>query len=196
MIICNASQGSEQWLKDRSGIPSTSEFSKIITLTGLVDKQPAYMNMLLAEWLIGGPVDNYQSEWMLRGNEVEEEARDYYSLVKGEVEQTGFIFKDEKKFVGSSPDGLVAEDGLLEIKCPKASTMIDIMLNGLPLKYKPQYQGQLWVTGRKWVDVLAYHPGMKPVLNRFNRDESYILKMEGMVNRFIENMLSMREQLK
>lgn len=200
MIISEHEQGSELWHKDRAGIPTASEFGKIITPGGVASKSAdTYMNTLLAEWYLNKPVDNdFQSDWMKRGNDIEDEARITYVFRTDRVSvPVGFCFRDEQKLVGCSPDGLVGEDGLNEFKCPKANTMISYILsNKLPDKYKPQVQGQLWVTGRDWCDFMAYHPDMRSVLIRVNRDDQYIRKMHLLVNEFIELMLEKREELK
>lgn len=191
-------QGSDGWAKCRAGIPTASEFSKIITPTGKEAKQPVYLRTKLAEWLTGGPVDDYQSKYMKDGNDLEGDARECYSFISdNKVKQIGFCYKDDNKLVGASVDGLIDDDGTTEIKCPKASTVVEYMLSGgMPLKYKPQVMGQLWILERDWCDFFIYHPSFKPIIISVERDEMYIIKLEKLVNEFIEEMLEKREQLK
>jgi len=83
---------------------------------------------------------------------------------------------------GASPDGLIGEDGLLEIKCPLAHTHVGYLREGvLPPKYIPQVQGQLWVTGRQWCDFVSYHPELKIMIVRVERDDSYIFTLANLV---------------
>ena len=185
MKYLDCEQGTEEWFRARLGIPTASQFGSIITPGGKASSSAdRYMRRLVAEWLAGVPVDNEQSSfWMERGSELEDEARSRYEFDTGnEVEQVGFIAADG---YGCSPDGLVGENGMLEIKCPKASTMVEYYcLDGVPGKYIPQLQGQLWVAQRQWVDFFAYHPKLHPLRRRVVPDEDYIAKMEKLVMAF------------
>lgn len=180
-------------------MPTASVFSKILTSTGEASKSATgYMNELLADWYIGERVDQWEgNEWTERGNELEPEARRLYSYITGnEVTEVGFC-RHDSLLTGCSPDDLVNDDGLAEYKCPKASTMISYILAGkLPTKYKQQVQGQLWITGRKWCDFMAYHPNFEPLLIHVERDEEYIEKIEAKVSAFIDKMLAKRKALK
>lgn len=202
MIISPHEQGTDEWLQERLGVVTGSNFSCIITPGGKATtgtKADTYMKTLLAEWYVGKPVDTFDpTQWMQRGTELEPEARAYYEMLKEvDVEQVGLCFKDELRRVGASPDGLVGDNGLLEVKCPKASTMVSYMLDGgLPSTYKPQVQGQLWVTEREYCDFLAYHPDFKPFMVRVERDERYIKSLSELVEVFVEEMLEKRKQLK
>ena len=181
MIVENIEQGSEEWFKARAGIPTASNFDKIVTSQGLPSKQALkYMYKLAGERIIGKKEATHQTEAMTRGIEMEEEARNFYELVTGnKVEQVGFCYPDEDKKFGCSPDGLVGKNGLIEIKCPLLHTMVEYLLeNKLPTTYIQQVQGQLLVTGRKWCDFVAYYPDMKPLIIRVNRDEVFISKLQ------------------
>jgi len=175
-------------------------FSKIITATGKASTSAdGYMNQLLAEWLVGSPVDQVEANyWMEQGTERESEARALYSLITdNDVSEVGFCFKDDRRLSGCSPDGLIGEDGMVEIKSPKASTLVGYHLDGkLPNTYKPQVHGQLWVTGREWCDFFVYHPDMQPFMLHVERDEKYIIALEKLVNGFVDTMLEKREKLK
>lgn len=199
MIISPHEQNTPEWLLERLGVPSASMFSKIITSTGKPSTSArGYMNQLLAEFYVGQPVDQVEANyWMTRGTELEDEARDLFQLItEKEVKEVGFCFKDDKKQVGCSPDGLIDKDGLLEIKAPKASTLIGYMLSGkLPAEYKPQVQGQLFVTDKQYCQFMAYHPDLPPFLIRAERDDRYIKLMEEHLDDFIEEMLEKRTKL-
>ena len=171
MITINCEQGTDEWFQARLGIPTASEFSKIITPAKLEPSRSAdtYINKLIAEWLRGKPDESFQSDWMKRGVETEQEARDWYSFqTDKEVKQVGFCLNDSKTY-GCSPDGLVDEGGL-EIKCPSPGVHVGYMLaKKVPTEYKLQVLGSLLVTGCKWWDFLSYHPDMNPLLIRTNR---------------------------
>lgn len=200
MIISENKQGSDDWVIDRLAIPTASNFSKIITTTGKPSATTkTYMNTLLAEWYTGAPVDQIESTiWMERGNELEASARSLYEFVQNkEIKQVGVCYLDDKKLISCSPDGLVGDDGLLEIKCPKANTMIDYMLDGgFPSKYKQQVQGQMWITGRQWCDFFAYHPDFPEFLVKVNRDQKYINILSEYIIKFVDQMLIKRGKIK
>lgn len=197
MIMLDIEQGSEEWIQARLGIPTASEFSKIVTTKGLKSAQSNdYMNKLLAEWLLNAPVSSYTNDWMERGHEVEDEARQFYSFTQDtEVKQVGIVYKDERKLIASSPDGL-PNDGGLELKCPAPGTHVKYLLGGkLPTEYVIQVQGNLYVTGREWWDFMSYYPGLQPFIIRAYRDEELIKKMDSYLNKFVDEMLEKRERL-
>ena len=205
MIALDVKQGSPEWFAARLGIPTASMFGKIITPTGgKSSSAPGYMNQLLADWLAGRVLDAVEANyWMERGNELEQQARDSYEFeTENKVQQVGFVYFDEDKQVGCSPDGLIdyippfVGDGLLEIKCPKASTLIEYYLNNqLPGKYKPQVQGQLWITGRDWCDFYVFHPALNPFKIRVERNDEYIETMSALIDEFNREMTTKREIL-
>jgi putative phage-type endonuclease len=186
-ITHNVEQGTFEWLAVRLGIPTASDFDKIITSTGKASTQTtAYAHKLLAEILTGKPVETFEkTEWMERGVLLESSAVQFYE-VKNDVEtvKVGFV-TDDKRTMGCSPDRLVGDDGLLEIKCPAPHTHVGYMLAGkVDRKYWPQLQGQLLVSGRKWVDWMSYHPEMQPVIVRVERDEEFIKAMHASIQQF------------
>lgn len=199
MIECTHPQGSDEWLVDRCGIPTASMFKSIVTSTGKPSTSAkTYMNSLLADWLAGKPVDAFEpTDAMKRGTEREAEARELYSFITdNKVVETGFWFKDERKLVGCSPDGLVNDNALIEIKCPKASTLVGYRLdNKCPATYVPQVQGQMWVMDKEYCDFLVWHPDINHFLIRVERDEKYITIMSGLINKFIDEMLEKRTLL-
>lgn len=169
-------QYSEAWDRLRIGIPTSSGFEKIITPTGLESKQwKKYAHALIAERCLGRRLESFMSPWMERGHELEADAMAQYELMRDlETVEVGFVTTDDGK-IGCSPDRLVGEDGLLELKVPAPNTQIDYILgDDLAKDYYPQLQGQLFVTGRQWVDIMAYHPEIPPVIVRMQRDEGYI----------------------
>ena len=191
MIVLDVKQGSIEWLSARLGLPTASEFNKIITSTGNASSQKAaFMHKLLAELITDSPLETFQkTEWMDRGNELESTAVSLYEFQNDiETETIGFCLHDDK-IAGASPDRLVGEDGLLEIKCPAPQTHVDYLLKQkVDSNYIPQVQGQLWITGRKWCDWISYHPEMPPVIIRVERDEEFISKMDSALKKFSSDM--------
>jgi hypothetical protein len=201
MIIHNCQQGSEQWHRLRLGIPTASCFSKIVTPGGKLSKQAdGYMYRLLAEWLFGAPLEDpestYRSEWMQRGNDLEESAVHAYEFQTGRrAEKVGFVTNDEGN-LGCSPDRLVGETGLLEIKVPSPPVHVGYMLAGsIEQDYTPQLQGQLLLTARKWVDIVSYCPPFPLVIIRVQRDSSYQAALSEALAGFVENLLAARAKL-
>ena len=189
MRTLNVVQGSREWQAARLGIPTASGFERILTPTGkLSASADGYMCQLLAEQLIGQPMDLADTGFMQRGSTMEAEAVKYYELQRGvDTAKVGFCLRDDGR-VGCSPDRLVGDDGLLEIKCPAAPVHVMYMLEGFPKKYMPQVQGQLWITGRKWCDCLSYNPELPPALLRVERDEEYIEKLSDAMDEFLVNL--------
>ena len=172
MRIIECEQGSVSWWMARAGTPSASNFDRIITpKTGKLSAQAMpYICELIAERVMGGPpegVEAYTSRAMQYGVDTEPEARAYYELESGvKVQQVGFIFDDSGRF-GCSPDGLVGDDGGLELKCPMAKTHVAYLLAGeLPTEYRCQVHSSLLVTGRKWWDFMSYCIGFSPFIIR------------------------------
>ena len=177
MITLDLIQGQPEWFAAKCGIPSTSNFDKIVTSTGAPSKQrEKYLWQLAGERVSGKVAETYNNAIMEKGIEMEGEARNLYEILKDvKVEQVGICYPDEKKLCAASPDGLVGKDGLLEIKCPLIYTHVGYLLkNELPMDYFEQTQGQLYVTGRKWVDFVSYYAGIKPLIIRCVRDEKFI----------------------
>ena len=181
-IIKNIDQGSQEWLNLRLGKITASNFDKIITSTGKPSASAKeYMEELAGELLMDKAEEGFKSEAMIRGNELEEEARQAYEENKlCKVEEVTIIDCNKWAY---SPDGLIGDDGLIEIKCPLAKTHSKYIINNkLPSKYKAQVQGGLFVSGRKWCDFVSYNPNFKDdyklFIVRVFRDEEFIEKLE------------------
>jgi hypothetical protein len=176
MKILNHEQGSDEWLISRLGVLTASNFAKLLSPTGKKSTQmEAYVNQLVAEKCTGKVTEFYKSADMERGNELEPEARAMYEFITGnEVFETGLILHDDLN-VGCSPDGLVGDDGGLEIKCPKPENHVANLRRGsIDMKYYPQVQGCLWITERDWWDFVSFHPEMEILIVRVERDDKYI----------------------
>ena len=204
MIISEHEQGTDEWMQERIGIPTASNFDKIFTTTLKPSStSKTYLNTLLAEWMLGEKEQIKQSEWMQRGIELEAEAREAFGFVTDyRVDQVGLCYRDEQKLVGASPDGFVFEtdiadfDSLLEIKCPKASTHVGWMLSGgLPSTYFQQCHGQLYVCDLDSLHFVSYYPGLPLFHVVVERDEKIDSAIHKHISEFIEKMLEGREKL-
>ncbi len=191
MKILELEQRSPEWFSARCGIPTASNFDKIITCDGKPSKQrQKYMYQLIGEKL-GGIVDEgYQSFAMLQGIEKEAEARILYELTGQNVQEVGFCLSDCSRF-GCSPDGLIGETGGVEIKCPIISTHVEYLIKcqeEIPTDYFQQVQGSLLVTGREWWDFVSYFPGLKPLILREEPNETFQRLLKKELELFCEEM--------
>ena len=174
----SAKQGTEEWMMERCGKATASEFSSILA-KGEKKVRTGYLRRIVAERLTGKPSETYSNFHMQRGQEQEPYARMAYEATTGnDVEEVGFI-KHSMFMAGCSPDGLVGEDGGCEIKSVIPTVQLTTILNeGYPPEHKAQIQGSLWVTGRLWWDFCSYSHDMPPHLQtyvfRVERDEEYI----------------------
>ena len=196
MQILNIEQGTDEWHKARRGVITGSRFKDIVTPAkgDLSSSSKKYMYELVAERM-GATIESFSNEYMQRGTELEADARSAYEFIKdAAVSEVGFCLEG---IIGVSPDGLINDDGGLEIKCPKETTHISYLDDGgLPLIYKPQVQGSLWITGREWWDFMSYHPQLPPLIVRVYRDEDYIKNMEKVITKFSEDMLELEQKLR
>ena len=181
MIVHEVEQGSPGWHRLRLGCLTASRCKTLVTATGKVSTGQGVQTLvheLVAETLIGEPVTDASGPWMERGTTLEAEARAWYAFEKGgEVSEVGFITRDDGR-VGCSPDGLVGEDGGLELKVPAAKTMVGYALDHgtLLAAYRHQVQMSLMVTGRAWWDLAAYSPSHRipSVVVRVEPDADYL----------------------
>lgn len=188
MKILNVVQNSPEWYAAKHGIPSSSNFHKVVTIDGKPSKQRAkYLCQLAGEIITGVSGEAYQSKDMLRGKEIETEARELYQMLIGKaVKEVGFCLA---MGYGCSPDGLVGDKGLVEIKCPIMATQVGYLLaNTLPTDYFQQLQGQMLVTSRAWVDFFSYYPGLKPLFIRVKRDKNFLKLLEKELKIFCKNL--------
>lgn len=197
-IIKNIPQGSDEWLKLRCGIVTASCMSKVLS-KGEGKTRKAYMMQIAAEMMTGEPQETYTNKSMEWGTEVEPQARSYYELETGlDVEEVTIILNDH---AGYSPDCLVNNDGLVEIKCPNTTTHLEYLLaNKVPAKYKAQIQTGLWVSEREWCDFISFDPRIKGPKKYFckrqHRDDDYIRNIETETKRFNDELGELVEKLR
>lgn len=190
MTIHDMPQGSPEWLAVRLGLPTASQFATIMAKGrggGDSKTRQTYLYKLAGERITGEPMDSFSNHHTERGHEMEPEARQLYAFMRdAEPQQVGFITNDGK---GCSPDSLIGENGMLEIKTKLPHLMIAAHESGeFPPEHRAQCQGQLWVAEREWVDLVCYWPKMPPLITRAYRDEAYISQLSEAVDQFNEEL--------
>lgn len=186
-------QGTQEWLQERCGKVTASRIADLMarTKTGWGATRANYMAQLVAERLTGTVAPSFTNAAMIHGTETEPEARRAYEFfVDRDVQQIGFVPHPSIEMAGASPDGLVADDGLLELKCPNTATHIETLLSGtVPDKYLKQMQFQMACTGRQWCDFASYDnrmpERMRLFVRRVDRDAEAIAEIEREVSAFI-----------
>lgn len=179
-------QRSAEWFRQRAGKITASRFADAIAMNKKTGQPTAarmtYMRTVVAEILSGRPRHSVGSQAMAWGTEAEQFARQDYELAKGLfVEEAEFTTHYDFDFIGGSPDGLVGEDGIIEVKCPHDEQVhIGTWLDGMPADHIPQVQGNLMVTGRAWLDFISFDPRQaepyRLYVQRIKRDDEYIEK--------------------
>lgn len=185
MIIHNVQQGTDEWLRLRMGRFTASNFHKLFMATSTKGYNDT-INSVVFERLTDEIPESFSNEWMQRGKELEPlaiEAYQYqtFSLVK----PCGFIELNE--WVGASPDGLIGNDGMIQVKCPRFATLIEYILDGtVPKDYMIQMQGELFVSCRKWSHFFVFHPKLRPLLVRVDADKKIQNEIFEKLNEAIE----------
>jgi len=197
-------QGTEEWKLARCGLVTASRVADIIakTKSGYSTSRANYMAELICERLTSFPTEGFVSSAMQHGIVTEPMARAAYEGTVGAlVIETGFVPHGSIPMAGASPDGLIGDDGLVEIKCPITATHIDTLLGqSVPGRYVTQMQWQMACTGRKWCDFVSYDPRMPEkmqlFIKRIERDNVVIADLEREVVNFINELESKIAQLK
>ena len=196
-------QGSEEWFAARLGKATASKFQDLLakTKTGASASRTNYISQLVVERLTGVAPDFFTSKSMEIGTEREPMARMAYEIETGNiVQEVGFILH-ESLSCGASPDGLIGDDGGIEIKCPQPAAHLEYLQSDkAPAKYIAQIQGGLWVTGRKWWDFVSFNPDFPPHLQlkivRVMRDDDYIAKLEAEIKDALDEVEQILNNLK
>lgn len=197
MKVIDCVQGSPEWLEARLGVPTASNFDRIVTAKTLKPSAsaPGYLARLAAEWFLRVPLDDVKSGFMERGTELEPEAaRHYEAITDADCTPVGFVLTDDET-AGCSPDRLVGDDGLCEIKCPSAEVAMRYHLAGGTDEYALQVQGQLWVTGRKWCDLVLYHPTIPTTIVRVLPDPAVFKALDTEIPKFAAALAEAKAKL-
>lgn len=196
--IFDCEQGSQQWIDCRLGIPTASQFATVMAKGkggGESLTRKTYLYKLAGEIITGKQMDSYSNGHTERGHEMEEEARNAYAFMHDvEPVKVGFMRRGE---MGASPDSLVGENGLLEIKTKLAHLQIEVLLSGeLPSEHRAQVQGQLLISEREYVDFASYWPALPLFVVRVFPDDAYIKNLEQQLKVFNAELRLIVEQIR
>jgi len=202
-IITDMEQGSPEWKELRLGKVTASKMSDVLSKgRGTAPSKTAetYMFDLLAERLTGKAKPFFENDSMRWGTETEPQARSMYEIKNDFVTVKQVAFVEHNEFIGISPDGLIGDDGLLEIKCPNTTTQLKRALSDDYAKdYYTQIQCQLWVTERQWCDFVSFDPRLdcasSYLQQRVKRDEDFIGNMKLKAYQFVHMLNELHERL-
>lgn len=169
MIVHKCTQGTDDWLKLRLGKFGSTD-AQAVQANGKGLETLCFQKA--SELLIGKLPEQYTNEHIERGKELEASARLLYELETGnQVVEVGYVEMDEH--LGCSPDGLVGDDGLVEIKCPSDRVFVEYLYSEkIDTKYMHQMQWQMWITDRKWCDYVVYNSNLDKIkIKRVERDD-------------------------
>lgn len=197
-------QGSREWLSARAGLITASRIADLMakTKTGESAGRANYRAQLVAERLTGMPQESFSNAAMQWGTEQEPMARSMYEIKAGVmIDQIAIAMHPSISLTGASPDGLIGNDGLIEIKCPNTATHIEYAVSGKPPgKYVMQMLWQMECTGRQWCDFVSYDPRMPEEMRLFvvrvNRDEEKLAEIRAEVIKLNEEIAQQINQLK
>jgi len=186
-------QRTDDWFTARLGKVTASRIADVVakTKTGVSASRGNYMAQLIVERLTGKPVESFSSSAMQWGTDTEPLARAAYEMATDTmVEEIGFVEHRSIPMCGASPDGLVGEDGLIEIKCPNTATHIETLVNGtIDNRYVLQMQWQMACTDCIWCDFVSFDPRMPEALQmkiiRVNFNEMLVADLENQVEQFL-----------
>lgn len=197
-------QGSPEWHAARVGKITASRVVDVMARTkaGWGASRANYAAELIAERLTGNAAASFTNDAMRWGTDQEPYAREAYARKFGvDVFEIGFVDHPEVAMSGASPDGLIGDDGLVEIKCPNTATHLDTLLSGsVPGKYITQMQWQMACTGRDWCDFASFDPrlplNMQLFVQRVPRDVGLILDLETEVSAFHDEIEAKLSELR
>ena len=189
-------QRSDEWFAARLGKVTASRVADLMakTKSGPSASRANYMADLIVERMTGQKAEGFTSAAMQWGTDTEPQARAAYEfLTDADVAETGFVLHPSIADFGASPDGLVGDDGLVEIKCPATATHIETLLTEtVPAKYITQMQAQMACTGRAWCDFVSFDPrmpgDMQLWVKRVPCDPAFMSEMEGEVQAFLAEL--------
>lgn len=196
-------QRTEDWFAARLGHVTASRVADVLakTKSGPAASRANYCAQLVCERLTGTAEAGFTSAAMQHGIDNEAAARNLYAFDVGQdVMETGFVLHPRIQWAGASPDGLVADDGLVEIKCPNTATHIETLLTeAVPGKYLHQMHWQMACTGRAWCDFVSYDPRLPAELRlftrRIDRDDALIADMEREIEAFLAEVKTTVQRL-
>jgi putative phage-type endonuclease len=189
-------QRTDDWYTARLGKVTASRVADVVakTKTGVSASRGNYMAQLIVERLTGKPTESFNSSAMQWGTDTEPLARAAYEMATDMmVDEVGFVEHRSISMCGASPDGLVGEDGLIEIKCPNTATHIETLINNtIDNRYVLQMQWQMACTDRIWCDFVSFDPRMPEALQlkiiRVEFNEMLVADLENQVAEFLNQV--------
>lgn len=201
MKIVECVQRSTAWMKARAGIPTASEFGRLVTPKWKIrigEGPRTFLCEKLAEAITGMPLPQRSVFGALeQGTILEDEALPWFEFAYSvDVTRVGFCTTDDGR-VGCSPDGLIGDDGGIEIKCPQPQTHVAYLLDGVvPDDYVAQVHGSMFVTGRPWWQFLSYCRGFPPLLLTVQRDDEIQRTIAQALSLFLKEFDDSIEQIR
>jgi hypothetical protein len=181
--VFDCEQGTPEWFAARLGIPTASNFAAVMA-KGEGKTRRSYLLRLAGEAITGECAESFSTVHTERGHAMEAEARDLYAFAKDvEPQLVGFMRRGR---AGASPDALVGDKGMLEIKTKLPHLQLDVLDRAkMPSEHVAQVQGQLWISGNEWCDFVSYWPKLPLFCIRVERDEKYIATLSQAVADFV-----------
>lgn len=181
--IFDVAQNSPEWFEARRGIVTASRFADVLAKGQGITRRK-YLLTLAGEAITGECAESFGNVHTERGHEMEAEARDLYAFARdADPQLVGFMRRGR---AGCSPDALIGDDGMLEIKTKLPHLQLDVLDKGkLPSEHVAQVQGQLWIAGRDWADFVSYWPKLPLFCIRVERDDKYIAVLKQAVDDFV-----------
>lgn len=200
VVIHDCEQGGLDWFEARRGLPTASEFHTVLAKGrdgGASITRRKYLYTLAAEIITGEVAESYTNAHMERGKAMEAEARAMYAVLCDDpLTRVGFVSDLDKK-AGCSPDSLIGDKGILEIKTKLPALHLETMFRSdFPPDHKAQCQGALWIAEREYIDLAVYWPGLPLVRHRATRDDAYIRDLEKAVVVFNEELAETVERVR
>lgn len=205
-MIQEMEQRSVEWRLARAGFVTASRIADVCRKPrkGQAEStsRKAYMAQIVSERLTGKPIEQQFESWdTRRGTNLEPMARAEYEIRTGSaVRSVGFVEHPSIFFAGASPDGLVGDEGMAQIKCPRTHVHLDYILAGIvPAEYRPQMYFEMACTGRQWSDFVSYESNLPDHLQlfvvRLQRDEAELQNIEEEVRRFLSDVEEIMSKL-
>lgn len=198
MRVVDCEQKTTDWLNIRAGKVTASEIHRVMAMLkkgGESQARKDYKAKLLAETLTGMAIlDRFVTPEMAWGDEQEQYARTAYEIALGvDAEQVGFVLHPTIDRSGCSPDGLIGDDGMVQIKCPNTATHLEYLISDdIPADYQLQMQWEMVCCDREWSDFVSYDPRLpnhlRMFVKRLVRDNSRIFELEQAVQQFLYEM--------
>lgn len=199
-IYADIEQGSAEWFELRRGIPTASMFKVLMVKNEARKQRETYLYKLAGERITGEPAKSFVNEYMEIGKEMEPQILHDYSFGAGEIDRVAFIRNGK---CGASPDGLVGDDGMVEIKKAEPHILAPMLERQranpsyVPTEHFWQCHGNLMVAERQWIDLVVFaHPKMRRLIVRIQRDNAVIADLRDEIDRFDLELRRLTERLK